>query len=359
MSGRNCCDCSRGVKERIDRIMTDISRYKRQIFFYGIGEDGQKKLLDSRVCIIGLGALGSVIANNLCRSGVGYLRIIDRDYVEKSNLQRQILFTENDALESLPKVMAAYHHLTEINSEITVEPVIADVNSSNIEAYIKDVDLVIDGTDNFEIRFLINEACDKHGIKWIYGGAIAGSGATMNILQDGGPCFRCFMQEMPEEGSYPTCSTEGVINSITGIVASYEAAEAVKILIGSSDVSRQYHAIDVWDNTSDYFSIDKNPDCPVCGQKKYELLNRAGGSHAVSLCGNNSWQILPEGQRSVDFEALSGRLEKLGTVKVTKFLLSFQGQGVSFKLFPDGRAIINDVKDGAAARVIYAEYIGY
>lgn len=339
--------------------MIDMSRYKRQTTFYGIGEEGQKKLLNSRVCIIGMGALGSVIANNLCRSGVGYIRIVDRDYVEKTNLQRQALFTEQDALDSLPKVIAAHSHLREINSEIVVDPVIADVNSASIGDLVKDVDLVIDGTDNFEIRFLINEACDKHQIRWIYGGAIAGSGATMNILQDGGPCFRCFMWEMPEPGSYPTCNTEGVIGSITGIIASYEAAEAVKILIGANDdVSRQYHAIDIWDNTSEYFDIDKNPDCPICVHKQYELLNHAGGSHAVSLCGNDSWQILPQGRHTVDFTLLAERLEKLGTVKVTKFLLSFQGGGVSFKLFPDGRAIINDVKDGTEARTVYAEYIG-
>ncbi|MDR1572957.1 MAG: ThiF family adenylyltransferase [Clostridiales Family XIII bacterium] len=338
--------------------MSDMNRYKRQLIFYGIGEDGQKKLLASRVCIIGMGALGSVIANNLCRSGVGYIRMIDRDYVETSNLQRQILFTESDAAESLPKVIAAYNRLSEFNSDVALDPVATDANASNIEELIKDTDLVIDGTDNFETRFLINEACDKHRIKWIYGGAVAGGGATMNILQDGGPCFRCFMPEMPEEGSYPTCGTVGVINSITGIIASYEAAEAIKILIGADSVSRQYHAVEAWENNSDYFDVDKNPDCPVCVQKRYELLGRVRGSHAVSLCGNDSWQVLPEIRRSVDFDVLAERLSKLGAVKVTKFLLGFRGQGASFKLFPDGRAIVNDVPDGAAARSVYAEYIG-
>jgi adenylyltransferase/sulfurtransferase len=338
--------------------MADTGRYKRQTVFYGIGEEGQKKLLASRVCIIGMGALGSVVANNLCRSGVGYIRMIDRDYVETSNLQRQILFTENDAAESLPKVIAAYNHLREFNSETELEPVATDVNSSNIEGLIENTDLVIDGTDNFETRFLINEACDKHRTKWIYGGAVAGGGATMNILQDGGPCFRCFMPDMPEEGSYPTCATVGVIHSITGIIASYEAAEAIKILIGSSSVSRQYHAVEAWENNSDYFDINKNEDCPVCVKKRYELLGRAGASQTVSLCGNDSWQVLPEGRRLVDFDVLAGRLGKLGAVKLTKFLLSFRGEGVSFKLFPDGRAIINDVKDKAAARSVYAEYIG-
>jgi len=326
--------------------------------FYGVGDAGQQKLLDARVCIIGVGALGSVIANNLCRSGVGYIRIADRDYVERTNLQRQVLFTEKDASENLPKAIVASRHLSEINSEIVIDPIIDDVNSTNIEEYIKDVDLVIDGTDNFETRFLINEACDKLHKKWIYGGVVGSSGATMNFLQDGGPCFRCFMPEIPEEGSYPTCGTDGVLNSVSGIIASYETTEALKILIGADTVSREYHAIDVWDNLSDYIEIEKVPDCPVCVQKRYELLDRAAGAHSASLCGNDSWQIIPEGRREVDFAALAARLEKAGAVNVTKFLLSFQGQGVSFKLFPDGRAIINDVEDGTAARSVYAEYIG-
>ncbi|MDR1028575.1 MAG: ThiF family adenylyltransferase [Clostridiales Family XIII bacterium] len=334
-------------------------RYKRQITFEGIGEEGQKKLSAARVCIIGVGALGTIAANSLCRAGVGFLRLIDRDYVEETNLQRQILFTEQDVSEILPKSVAAAGHLSKMNSSVAVEAVVDDVNAANIEGFIKDTDLVLDCTDNFETRFLINEACHRHKIKWIYGGAVASSGATMNILQeDDTPCFRCFMPEMPEAGAYPTCNTAGVIHPITSIVASYEAAEAMKILLGAEEVSRQYLAVDVWENLSTYIEVDKNPDCPVCVHGRYELLDRPVASYAASLCGQDSWQIVPERRQTADLDALAARLERLGEVRVTKFLLRFNGDGVSFKLFPDGRAMIDGVKDETAARKVYTDYIG-
>jgi adenylyltransferase/sulfurtransferase len=339
--------------------MTAWERYKRQITFDGVGEEGQRKLAVSRVCVVGVGALGTIVANSLCRSGVGFLRLVDRDYVEETNLQRQILFTERDVSESLPKAIAAADHLSKINSSVTIEPIVDDVNASNIERFIEGADLVIDGSDNFETRFLINEACDKHKIKWIYGGVVASGGATMNILQEPTtPCFRCFMPEMPEAGAYPTCNTVGVINPITNIIASYETAEAMKILIGAEEVSRRYLAIDVWENYAEYIEVEKNPDCPVCVRGEYGLLDSPASSYAVSLCGQDSWQIIPEGRRAADFGALAGRLERLGAVKVTKFLLRFDGDGVSFRLFPDGRAMIDKVKDEAAARKVYADYIG-
>jgi adenylyltransferase/sulfurtransferase len=338
--------------------MGGFERYKRQITFDGIGEAGQARLLAARVCVVGVGALGTVVANSLCRSGVGFIRVIDRDYVEETNLQRQVLFTERDVSEGAPKAIAVAEHLSGINSTVTVEAVVDDVNASNVERFVSDVDLVLDGVDNFETRFLIIEACHKHGVKWVYGGVVASGGATMNILQrDDGPCFRCFMPEMPEPGSYPTCNTAGVVNPITGIIASYEAAEALKILTGSGDVSDQYLAVDVWENLSSYIKVNKNPDCPVCVGKKYELLDRPAASYAVSLCGHDSWQIIPEGRSSADFGALAARLEKIGEVKLTKFLLRFDGD-VSFKLFSDGRAIIENVKDETGAREVYAEYIG-
>ncbi|HHU52473.1 MAG TPA: thiazole biosynthesis adenylyltransferase ThiF [Clostridiaceae bacterium] len=338
--------------------MKNMERYKRQMTFEQLGEAGQEKLLNSRVCIIGVGALGSIIANDLCRAGVGFIRFIDRDFVEKINLQRQILFTEKDAAEGLPKAEAAHQKLLQANSEIELESIISDVNSSNIEDYIKDADLVIDGTDNFETRFLINEACHKHCISWIYGGVIAGGGATMNFLNDGGPCFRCFLPDMPDPGSYPTCSTVGVINPITGIIASYEVAEAMKILTGSPQVRRTYMAIDVWENTVDFIEIEKISDCPVCAQKKYELLNRPASSYSTSLCGHDSWQIIPDGDVKADFETLASALERHGDVKVSKFSLRFHSENVSFKIFPDGRAIIDRVKNGREAKEIYNDYIG-
>jgi adenylyltransferase/sulfurtransferase len=327
--------------------------------FEQIGAEGQEKLAASRVCIIGAGALGCLIANDLCRAGVGFLRLIDRDVVETVNLQRQILFTEDDAREGLPKVEAAYEKLRHANSSVTIEPVTADVNSSNIEKYIADVDLVIDGTDNFETRFLINEACHKHGVRWIYGGVLMSGGATMNVLYGDAPCFRCFMPEMPAPGSYPTCSTVGVINPITGVIAAYESAEALKILTGADDmVSRSYIAADVWENMFEFIEVEKNPDCPVCVHGRYELLDRPAGSYQTSLCGHDAWQVVPGASVKADFDSLGPRLEKIGAVRLTKFSLGFEGQGVKFKLFPDGRAIIEGVKDGEAARVVYGEYIG-
>ena len=339
--------------------MEKAERYKRQITFEPLGEEGQRKLLDSRVCIVGAGALGSVIANNLCRSGVGFIRIIDRDFVEEVNLQRQILFTESDAAEGLPKAEAAFNRLKDINSDIEIDPVAVDLNPTNIEKFIKDTDLVIDGTDNFETRFLINEACHKHNIKWIYGGVIAGSGATMNILYGEDPCFRCFMPDMPKPGSYDTCTTVGVINPITGIIGSVESSEAMKILTGSyEEVSKRCLSVDIWFNDIDYIEVKKNPDCPVCGHGKYELLNSPISSYTASLCGHDAWQILPEGSNNLNLKNIGENLKKSGTVNVTKFALSYRNDKVDFKLFPDGRAIINNVKDAASARNIYAEYIG-
>jgi adenylyltransferase/sulfurtransferase len=342
-----------------EKLMAGWERYKRQITFEGVGEEGQRKLDAARVCVIGVGALGTIVASNLCRSGVGFLRVIDRDHVEETNLQRQILFTEQDVSECLPKAVAVADHLAGINSSVTVEPVVDDVNASNVERFIEGADLVIDGSDNFETRFLLNEACDKHRIKWIYGGVVASGGATMNILQeDDTPCFRCFMPEMPEAGAVPTCNTAGVINPITNIIASYQSAEAMKLLIGAEEASRRYLAIDVWENFAEYIGVEKNPDCPVCVRREYGLLDSPVSSYAVSLCGQDSWQVIPEGARSADFGALTGRLERLGEVKVTKFLLRFDGDGVSFRLFPDGRAMIDKVKDETAARKVYANYIG-
>ena len=340
--------------------MDKFERYKRQITFEGIGEEGQKKLGDSRVCVIGAGALGSVIANNLCRAGVGFIRVIDRDVVEEVNLHRQILFTEHDAKEGLPKATAVCSHLEQINSKIEIEAIVADVNSSNVEKFITDVDLVLDGTDNFETRLVINEACHKNGVKWIYGGVLTSGGATMNFLMgEDDPCFRCFMPEPPAPGSYETCSTVGVLNSITGIIASYETSEAIKILVGAEEnICHEFLAIDSWDNSADYMVVEKVEDCPVCVMRNYELLNTPVGSYSTSLCGHNAWQIVPEGDNKLDLSVIGENLKKAGEVKLTKFALSFTDGKVDFKLFPDGRAIINNVENATSARSVYAEYVG-
>jgi adenylyltransferase/sulfurtransferase len=230
-------------------------RYLRQTVFPQIGEEGQEKLLVSKAAVLGLGALGSVIAEKLARAGVGYLRLVDRDYVEVTNLQRQAMYTERDAEEQLPKAVAASLHIAEINSTITTDPVVTDINADNIESLIEGMDIILDGSDNFELRALICEACHKQSLPWVYGGALGASGATMNIIPGDGPCFRCITPEIPAPGSYPTCATAGVIGMITSVVASVQATEAIKILIGSPNVSDNYLSIDLWHNAFDSVKI--------------------------------------------------------------------------------------------------------
>jgi adenylyltransferase/sulfurtransferase len=335
-----------------------MQRYSRQTVFPEIGAAGQEKLLASRVSIIGIGALGTVIANNLCRSGVGFLRLIDRDYVELGNLQRQTLFDEDDAADETPKAVAAATRLSRVNSKITIEPVVADVNPGNIEELLKETDLVLDGTDNLEIRFLLNEACRKLRLPWIYGGVAGSAGMQMNVLEDG-PCFRCFQPDMPAPGSYPTCSTIGVLNMVTGIIASMQSAEALKILIGAvGAISRRLFYLDLWKNTAGYLDVAKVPDCPVCGKGSYKLLEKMTGTYAVRLCGRGAYQIVPGRKGKISLNEIAGKLRETGEVKFSRFMLSFSDGRAAFNLFADGGAIIKNVRDENAAKSVYAEYIG-
>lgn len=338
--------------------MERLERYSRQILFSGIGEEGQRRLAESRVAVIGMGALGTVIANNLARSGVGYLRLIDRDFVEISNLQRQTLFNEADVLEHIPKAVAAVEHLKKVNSEIILEPVVCDVNPSNIEQLIKDVDLVMDGTDNFEIRFLINDACIQSGIPWIYGGVIGSYGITMNIIPGETACFKCLIKTMPAPGSQPTCSTVGVLNMITGIISGYQTAEALKYLVKSPDLRKTVLVVDIWDNSSVYVAIEKNLDCKTCVLGEYEFLHHKLGSYTTSLCGSNAIQIVPQTKGEINFQAMHEKLSRLGEVSYNQFLLRFAYKDINITLFPDGRAIIKGVTDDSQAKSVYSEYIG-
>ncbi|HVJ48787.1 ThiF family adenylyltransferase [Desulfitobacterium sp.] len=339
--------------------MDIAERYSRQVLFSGIGKEGQKRLAEARVAVIGVGALGTVIANNLCRAGVGLLRLIDRDFVEISNLQRQTLFTEADVSEHIPKAVAAVEHLKKINSEITLEPVVKDVNPSNVEQLIGDVDLVLDGTDNFEIRLLINDACVKLGIPWIYGGAIGSYGITMNIIPGETPCLRCLLKEIPAPGTQPTCSTAGVLNMITGIIGNYETVEAVKFLVKSPDLRKDVLFVDIWDNVSEFMTIPKNKDCKACGQGEYEFLNNNVGSYTTSLCGSDSIQIVPQTRSEINFQVMHDKLLQLGEVSYNRFLLRFSYMDINITLFPDGRAIIKGVTDPNVAKSVYSEYIGF
>jgi molybdopterin-synthase adenylyltransferase len=333
-------------------------RYSRQIVLKGIGEEGQEKLGHSRVIIIGMGALGTVIANNLCRAGVGFIRLVDRDYVDLSNLQRQVIFNEQDVAENLPKAVAALQYLQKVNSEITLEPVVSDVNAGNIEKLIEDVDLVLDGTDNLETRFLMNEACHKHHLPWIYGGALISYGMTMNIIPGETPCMRCIYANIPAPGSYPTCSSAGVLSMITGVIGCVQSAEALKVLTGSPAVRKNLMMIDVWNNTTQYIEIKKSPECPTCGQSRYEFLGTLKGSYTTSLCGRDSVQVIPAGKGEVDFKGLSEKLKDLGFVKYNRFILNFTIGKLEISLFKDGRAIIKNVKDESMAKSVYSEYIG-
>ena len=336
---------------------TGNSRYSRQEAFFGIGTGGQQRLAESRVTVIGLGALGSASANLLARAGVGFLRIVDRDYVEYSNLQRQILYTEEDAAQALPKAAAAADHLRQINSEISIEPVIRDVNGGTIRALIEDADLIIDATDNFEVRMLLNEACHAMGKPWIYGGAVASYGMTMNILpEEDAPCLRCLISEDEPEGE--TCATAGVLGMLTSIVASVQCTEALKILTGSPEVRRTLLAFDIWRNEFDEVEVDRDPDCPVCGRGEYIYYGKGGGTSSSSLCGRNAVQVIPGKNVTVDFDEMQERWEPCGSVKRGKFTLDLDAGTYGIKLFADGRAIISGTADEDRAKSVYAEYIG-
>jgi molybdopterin-synthase adenylyltransferase len=335
-------------------------RYSRQILFSGIGTEGQSRLAGSRILIIGCGALGTAQAESLARAGIGTLRIVDRDFIEFSNLQRQTMFTESDALERLPKVVAAANHLREINSDIVLEPEIADVNYSNVERLIRNCDLVIDGTDNFATRYLINDACVKHGVSWIYGAAVGSYGVTMTIRPGQTPCLRCIFPEAPPAAGAPTCDTTGVIMPIVNLIAAIQVTEALKMVTGQFDVLHgSLMQFDVWRNELRRISVGEPvATCLTCGAHKFESLENASGEFAAILCGRHAVQISPSHPVRVDLSALSKRLSAAGEVKANDYLLRFRTGDLEMTVFQDARSIIRGTDDVATARSLYAKYIG-
>jgi len=335
-------------------------RYSRQILFQEIGREGQEKLLGSRVLVLGCGALGASHSEMLSRAGVGHLRIVDRDFVEFTNLQRQTLFKESDAAERLPKAIAAKQRIAEINSEIDVEAIVADVNNSNVESLIDGCDLVLDGTDNFQVRYLLNDACVKHGKTWIYGAAVSSYGTTMTVIPGETPCLRCIFEEMPDAGSAPTCDTAGVIMPIISSISSIQVAEAIKLLVGDLDsLHRSLVQIDVWAN--DWRKIKlagPTLDCITCGQGKYEFLDAGSQEFAAVLCGRNAVQIAPPQQTKLDLDALADRLGPSLDLKHNEYLLRFSVDGHEVTVFRDARAIVKGTDDISKARSIYARYLG-
>jgi len=340
-----------------------LERYSRQMRFAGIGEDGQRRLLDSHVTLCGCGALGTVSANVLVRAGVGHLRLVDRDFIETHNLQRQVLFDEHDVAENLPKAEAAARKLSAINSSVHVEPIVTDIDRTNILELVKDADLVLDGTDNFEVRYLINDAAVKLGKPWVYGGSIGSHGQTMTILPGETPCLRCVFEAAPAPGEAATCETAGVLSPIVNIIASFQAAEALKILAGRRDqVNRELIYVDVWENLQRRIKIAPllgKVDCPCCQRRRFEWLDGEQGSQTTSLCGRNAVQVAQRTATRLNFEDLAGHLATLGEVSYNRFLLKFNADGHEFTVFPDGRAIIKGTSDVDKARTLYAKYIGH
>lgn len=353
--------------------MTDkLERYNRQILLPFIGQEGQKKISESTAVVAGCGALGTVIANVLARAGVGKLRIIDRDFIEKSNLQRQVLFDEKDCAENLPKAAAAERKCRQINSEIEIEGIVTDINPANVEELIKGATVVVDGADNFETRFVLNDACVKHKIPWVYGAAVGSLGLTMTIIPEVTPCIRCIFETAPPPGMTPTCDTAGVLASVTGLIGNFEAAEALKICAGHLDaINKRLFQIDLWNGELHRFKIEKArevADCPCCKRRNFEFLEGQGASTTTGLCGRNAVQINPKTGAKLDLAAMAKQLQgtsDITNLSVNKFLLKFNApggdepkDGLEITVFPDARAIIKGTKRVAVARTAYAKYVG-
>lgn len=360
-----------------------LARYHRQTLLPGIGIEGQQKLLNSTALVVGCGALGTVIANMLGRAGVGHLVIVDRDFIELTNLQRQILFDEDDVEQAIPKAEAAKRKLARINSQVKVTAVVDDVNHTNIERLChvdgKKVDIIVDGLDNFETRFVLNDAAVKLGIPYVYGGAVGTVGMSYAILphtekgdsvweQQGvaTPCIRCIFEQAPPPGMNPTCDTAGVLGPVVSIIANYESIEAIKILTGNwQAINPTMISIDVWENTTKQFKVRRAYDvgeCTCCKKRDYEFLNGKFGSSTTTLCGRNAVQLSQKSTSKLDFEEIAGRLRPHGSVVVNKFMIRAEitdnGQPYEITLFNDGRAIVKGTKESNTARSIYAKYVG-
>ncbi len=340
-----------------------IERYSRQMRFGGIGKAGQHKIMASRVTICGCGALGTVLANSLVRAGVGHVRVVDRDFVEPSNLQRQVLFDEADVTDNLPKAVAAAKKLNAINSLTTVEAVVADIDRTNIIDLTRDADLILDGTDNFEVRYLINDAAVSQNKPWIFGGCVGSHGQSMTIIPQETPCLRCVFEAAPGPGDVGTCETAGVLGPMVNIIASYQACEALKLLAGKKEaINRDLLYIDMWENTNRRIKIAPllhKVNCPCCQQRSFEWLDGVHGTQTISLCGRNAVQVSHRRASSLLFEDLSRQLSASGKVSYNKFLLKAQIEDYEFTVFPDGRAIIKGTADCDKARTLYAKYIGH
>jgi molybdopterin/thiamine biosynthesis adenylyltransferase len=337
-------------------------RYSRQVLFAGIGDAGQERLSRSSALLVGCGALGTHIADLLVRAGVGRLRIVDRDVVEISNLHRQSLFDAQDVALGLPKAVAAARRLEAVNPDVVIEPIAVHLDAGNIARHALGMEVLLDGTDNFDTRFLLNDYALQHGIPWIYGACVGAYGLSMTIVPKDTPCLRCLMRSMPPPGSTETCDTAGIIAPAAALVAAIEAAEAMKILSGRSDrLSRDLVAFDLWANSTQRLRLTRqaiSSGCPACDAGRLEYLEREQGVRATSLCGRNAVQVRPGTGARADLDLLEARLAPLGPVTRNPYLVRVTIEGLTLAVFADGRALVSGTADEDRARSLYDRYVG-
>ncbi len=343
----------------------DVSdRYSRQILFTPLGEKGQRRLMASRVVLVGCGALGSVSANILVRAGVGHVRIVDRDVIQWHNLHRQMLFDEDDVRGDLPKAEAAARKLRRINSGVVVEPIVADANPDTIEELTEDAEVIVDATDNFETRFLINDVAVKTARPWIYGACVGSTGMALPILPGRSPCLRCVVSEIPPPELNPTCETAGILGPVVATVAAHQAMEAIKILAGCVEaVDGRLLSFDAWSGRHIMVNVQnafEQGDCPCCKEGRYEYLQGSAAGRTITLCGRDAVQVYPGRQAAVDLAALAERLEPVASERprFNPLLLKAHVESYELTVFADGRAIIKGTSRPQEARAVYARYLG-
>jgi molybdopterin/thiamine biosynthesis adenylyltransferase len=337
-----------------------FERYSRQMILPGWGREGQARLADKTAVVVGCGALGSHIASHLARAGVGRLVLADRDFVEWHNLPRQALYAESDAAQGLPKAVAAARRLRQLNSLVAIDEHVIDVNPDTVEGLIAGADVIMDGADNFEVRYLVNEACVKQGIPWVYGGVLGTYGLTAAIVPGETPCLRCLLGPMPPPGAVPTCETAGVLGPAVAVIAALETVEGLKILLDKRDeLLRSLVMVDLWSGDFDRAQTQKGQTaCPVCDEGRYALLEAERGSTTAVLCGRSAVQITPRPPQPLDLAALAERLARVGEVSANQYLLRLEVEGCQLTVFPGGRVIVKGTDDPARARALYARYVG-
>ena len=350
----------------INRVLAAGSpdRYAKQVLFRGIGPEGQARIGASRVLVVGCGALGSALADGLTRAGVGFLRIVDRDIVDLTNLQRQVLYDEDDVASGLPKAIAAANKLRRINSSISIEPIVGEVSCDNVLELFRDIDLVLDGLDNFETRFLLNDASLATGTPWVYAGCLGSHGQTLPVFPGRSACLRCLIDSPPEPGTGETCDTAGVIQPIISALTALQIATALRILAGhASEIEPALTLIDVWENTHRTLSVERvrgDDGCPACGRGERLWLSGERRSQSAVLCGRNAVQVTPSSRGKLDLAELAERLSTSGTVSRNPFLVKFLPRDSEFELtvFGDGRALVKGTEDPVVARSVYTRFIG-